>query len=229
MVKTLSGFVDSILAQHIKTVLPDLKSCASAQLTSVAKELAAYGDVVESKLQVHSSEVSVKVIVDFLSYLDVWSILLGAITSGELTHQFHLRRDDPWFAALGRRCIHMTWNDRRGNLSRGLGVVSRVDGVEFILAHGTEALGLSSDGSKSMDLEGLRQNLELCAKRTKPIPMVVANPDYVTVEARNLRMMPGHSTRITNTNAASMSIVNNYIFFISDGFSFPLCVLIELW
>ena len=38
----------------------------------------------------------------------------------------------------------------------GLEVVSRVDDVEFILAHGTEALGLPSGGSKSMDLEGLR-------------------------------------------------------------------------
>lgn len=22
------------------------------------------------------------------------------------------RRDDPWFAALGNSCIHMTWSDR---------------------------------------------------------------------------------------------------------------------
>lgn len=66
-----------------------------------------------------------------------------------------------------------------------------MDDAEFILAHGTEALGLPSGGSESMDLEGLEQILELCAKRTKPIPMVVANPDYVTVEARDLRVMPG--------------------------------------
>uniref|UniRef100_A0A7C8YWD3 Phosphoglycolate phosphatase n=1 Tax=Opuntia streptacantha TaxID=393608 RepID=A0A7C8YWD3_OPUST len=40
------------------------------------------------------------------------SLFLGAITSGELTHQYLERRDDPWFASLGRSCIHMTWNDR---------------------------------------------------------------------------------------------------------------------
>ncbi|XP_078152913.1 uncharacterized protein LOC144548099 isoform X2 [Carex rostrata] len=121
------------------------------------------------------------------------SLFLGALTSGELTHQFLLRRDDPWFAALGRKCIHMTWNDRGPISLEGLGleVVSRVDDAEFILAHGTEALGLPSGGSEPMDLEGLEQILELCAKRQKPIPMVVANPDYVTVEARNLCVMPG--------------------------------------
>ncbi|KAL5997984.1 hypothetical protein ACLOJK_008918 [Asimina triloba] len=40
------------------------------------------------------------------------SFFLGAITSGELTHQYLKRRDDPWFVALGRSCIHMTWSDR---------------------------------------------------------------------------------------------------------------------
>jgi hypothetical protein len=70
-------------------------------------------------------------------------------------------------------------------------VVSTVDDADFILAHGTEALGLPSGGSQLMDLEGLEQILELCAKRIKSIPMVVANPDYVTVEARDLRVMPG--------------------------------------
>ncbi|KAJ4783159.1 Haloacid dehalogenase-like hydrolase (HAD) superfamily protein [Rhynchospora pubera] len=121
------------------------------------------------------------------------SLFLGAITSGELTHQYLLRRDDPWFAALGRRCIHMTWNDRGAISLEGLGleVVSRVDDADFILAHGTEAIGSPSGGSQPMDLEGLQQILELCAKRSKSIPMVVANPDYVTVEARDLRVMPG--------------------------------------
>lgn len=39
-----------ILVQHIRAVLPGLKSRVSAQLTAVAKELAQYGDVVESKV-----------------------------------------------------------------------------------------------------------------------------------------------------------------------------------
>ncbi|RWR80155.1 HAD-superfamily hydrolase [Cinnamomum micranthum f. kanehirae] len=40
------------------------------------------------------------------------SLFFGAITSGELTHQYLQRRDDSWFATLGRSCIHMTWSDR---------------------------------------------------------------------------------------------------------------------
>jgi len=67
--------------------------------------------------------------------------------------------------------------------------VSNADHADFILAHGTEALGLSSGDALPKNLEDLEQILELCAKRK--IPMVVANPDYVTVEARDLRVMPG--------------------------------------
>ncbi|KAK6144949.1 hypothetical protein DH2020_021769 [Rehmannia glutinosa] len=119
------------------------------------------------------------------------SLFLGAITSGELTHQYLLRRDDPWFAGLGRSCIHMTWSDRGAISLEGLGlqVVDNVEEAEFVLAHGTEALGLSSGDALPMKLEELDKILGQCAD--KKIPMVVANPDFVTVEARALRVMPG--------------------------------------
>ncbi|KAJ6859280.1 hypothetical protein NC652_041541 [Populus alba x Populus x berolinensis] len=119
------------------------------------------------------------------------SLFLGAITSGELTHQYLQRRDDDWFAALGKSCIHMTWKGRGAISLEGLGlqVVDKVEEAEFVLAHGTEALGLSSGASCSMTLEELEKVLERCA--AKQIPMVVANPDFVTVEARDLRVMPG--------------------------------------
>lgn len=119
------------------------------------------------------------------------SLFVGAITSGELTHQYLQRRDDAWFAALGRSCIHMTWSDRGAISLEGLGlqVVENVEEANFILAHGTEALGLPSGSVLPMNLEGLEKILEHCA--TKKIPMVVANPDFVTVEARALSVMPG--------------------------------------
>lgn len=119
------------------------------------------------------------------------SLFLGAITSGELTHQYLQRRSDAWFAALGRSCIHMTWNDRGAISLEGLGlqVVDNVDEAEFILAHGTEAMGLSSGTTLPMKLEDLEKILEKSA--AKNIPMVVANPDFVTVEARALQVMPG--------------------------------------
>ncbi|PKI69782.1 hypothetical protein CRG98_009657 [Punica granatum] len=100
------------------------------------------------------------------------SLFVGAITSGELTHQY-LQSD-------------------RGAISLeglGLQVVENVEEAEFILAHGTEALGQPSGSAHPMKLEDLEKILELCA--TKRIPMVVANPDFVTVEARALRVMPG--------------------------------------
>ncbi|KAK6914465.1 HAD-superfamily hydrolase, subfamily IIA [Dillenia turbinata] len=119
------------------------------------------------------------------------TLFVGAITSGELTYQYLQRRDDAWFSALGRSCIHMTWGDRGAISLEGLGleVVENAEDAEFVLAHGTEALGLPSGASLPMDLEDLEKILERCA--AKKIPMVVANPDFVTVEARALRVMPG--------------------------------------
>ncbi|KDP35143.1 hypothetical protein JCGZ_10677 [Jatropha curcas] len=119
------------------------------------------------------------------------SLFVGAITSGELTHQYLQRRNDDWFAALGKSCIHMTWSDRGAISLEGLGlqIVENVEEAEFILAHGTEALGQPSGAACPMTLEELEKILERCA--AKKIPMVVANPDFVTVEARSLRVMPG--------------------------------------
>ncbi|KAH0460986.1 hypothetical protein IEQ34_008561 [Dendrobium chrysotoxum] len=45
----LAKKLNKILVQHIKTVLPGLKSRINSQLVAVAKEHAAYGDVAESK------------------------------------------------------------------------------------------------------------------------------------------------------------------------------------
>ncbi|XP_040958117.1 uncharacterized protein [Gossypium hirsutum] len=119
------------------------------------------------------------------------SLFVGAITSGELTHQYLQRRDNAWFAALGRSCIHMTWSDRGAISLEGLGlqVIENAEEADFILAHGTEALGLPSGLVRPMSLDGLEKILEHCA--AKKIPMVVANPDFVTVEARALSIMPG--------------------------------------
>ncbi|KAI3965922.1 hypothetical protein MKX01_010879 [Papaver californicum] len=119
------------------------------------------------------------------------SLFVGAITSGELTHQYLQRRDDSWFAALGRSCIHMTWSDRGAISLEGLGlhIVENVEDAEFILVHGTEALGHPTGTSLPMKFEDLEKILERCA--VKKIRMVVANPDFVTVEARSLRVMPG--------------------------------------
>ena len=77
--------------------------------------------------------------------------------------------------------------------------MNNVDDAEFILAHGTEALGSPSGDPLPKSLEELEQVLMLGLE--KQLPMVVANPDYVTVEARDLRVMPGiflAQTRLTD-------------------------------
>ncbi|KAF3613329.1 putative agmatine deiminase-like [Capsicum annuum] len=116
------------------------------------------------------------------------SLFTGVITSGELTHQYLQRRDDAWFASLGRSCIHMTWSDRGAISLKGLGL--QVVEADFILAHRTEVLGLSTGAAIPMNLDELEKILHQCA--AKKIPMVVANPDFVTVEARALRVMLEH-------------------------------------
>ncbi|GKV50673.1 hypothetical protein SLEP1_g57371 [Rubroshorea leprosula] len=111
------------------------------------------------------------------------SLFEGVITSGELTHQYLQRRDDPWFAALGRSCIHITWSDRGAISLEGLSlkVVENVEEAEFVLVHGTEALGLPSGNIRPVSLEDLEKILQQCT--SKRIPIIVANPDFVTVEA----------------------------------------------
>lgn len=119
------------------------------------------------------------------------SLFTGVITSGELTHEYLKRRYDPWFSKLGRKCIHITWTERSSISLEGLDleVVENPDVADFILAHGTEALGLENGGVRPASLEELETILKLSAGRG--IPMIVANPDHVTVEAKDLKIMPG--------------------------------------
>lgn len=69
--------------------------------------------------------------------------------------------------------------------------------ADFILAHGTEALGLSDAGDPLIvSLDEIKALLEraVMSGRGAP-PMIVANPDFVTVEGTNLRTMPGTLAR----------------------------------
>jgi len=65
--------------------------------------------------------------------------------------------------------------------------------ADFVLAHGTEALGFGDSRDPQpcsvADMEAL---LRQCAGRTdRQVPLVVANPDFVTVDGAALRVMPG--------------------------------------
>ena len=69
-------------------------------------------------------------------------------------------------------------------------VVEDVEQAEFILAHGTEALG-REDGLEPVpiSLEDVQKLLQAAAKRQ--LPLLIANPDFVTVDGSELRIMPG--------------------------------------
>jgi hypothetical protein len=67
----------------------------------------------------------------------------------------------------------------------------------FILAHGTEALGLGDCVEAiPLPLDDIKALLAKCAEAEGGAPpMVVANPDFVTVEGTKLRTMPGTLAR----------------------------------
>lgn len=115
----------------------------------------------------------------------------GAVTSGELTWGLLERRDGP-LHGRGDKALHMTWNERGAIDLGGLGLdlVDDPAACDFILAHGTEAVG-AADGPRTAGLDELFALLEACASRPDPPPLVCANPDFVTVDKTLLVPMPG--------------------------------------
>lgn len=67
--------------------------------------------------------------------------------------------------------------------------------ADFVLAHGTEALGLPSGSVSPMPLDELEKILEKSAARGLPHDRC-QNPDYVTVEENVFHIMPGTFTYI---------------------------------
>lgn len=67
--------------------------------------------------------------------------------------------------------------------------------ADFILAHGTEAVALPDGSTDDMSLQQLLDLTQQCAdvakQRGKELPMIVANPDLVTVDGPSLITMPG--------------------------------------
>jgi HAD superfamily hydrolase (TIGR01459 family) len=125
-----------------------------------------------------------------LGFAPEWFV--GAVTSGETTHAALAARSDPAFAALGRRCLHLTWGSRGGiqlDPALALQCVTDVEQADFVLAHGMEAL-TAPDGSVSpVSLDQIRVILAAAAARS--LPLVIANPDVVTVDTTHLVPMPG--------------------------------------
>lgn len=79
----------------------------------------------------------------------------------------------------------------------GVEVVRDVEEADFVLAHGTEVLGLG-DGKPPIPvaLEEIKSILQRAAE--KGLPLIVANPDVVTVSGNSLIPMPGTFARWYN-------------------------------
>jgi HAD superfamily hydrolase (TIGR01459 family) len=114
----------------------------------------------------------------------------GAVTSGELTHIALTDRTDPFFAALGPSCLHFTWAARGAISVDSLGLTHVTDAAhaDFVLAHGMEAVS-NGDSPVEVSLAEIRAQLQTAAARR--LPLIIANPDIVTVDKTHLVPMPG--------------------------------------
>lgn len=94
------------------------------------------------------------------------------LSSGELAWRALERRDDPWIAALGRRCLHVG-PDRDLSLMEGLGltIIEAPEAGAFVLNTGPWR-----DEERVSDYEPL-----LKAAAGAGMPMVCANPDIEVI------------------------------------------------
>jgi len=124
----------------------------------------------------------------------------GVITSGEVTHDALTKRHTQFWQSR-KKCIHITWGTRGAISLENLGIDVTLDPTEAdcIIAHGTEALGTEPTGTEAIptSLEKIKTIITACAElslkdeKKSRIPMIVANPDVVTVHGTELRTMPG--------------------------------------
>lgn len=74
----------------------------------------------------------------------------------------------------------------------GAQVVQKPADADFILAHGTEAIGQPNGAAaQAASMQQINAALQCCAEQAVAPPMVVANPDVVTVSGSDLVPMPG--------------------------------------
>ncbi len=109
------------------------------------------------------------------------------VTSGEEVYRALDAQTEPFYAALGRRCFMFSW-DGDTSLIDGLDLTatSDIDEADFILNAGTQ--------SGTVDLSAYEPILQLAAARD--LPMVCANPDFVSVAPDGtINICPGATAR----------------------------------
>ena len=105
-----------------------------------------------------------------------------AMSSGEEVWQHLNRRDDPFYAALGSRCLHIG-SERDMEIRDGLGLdfVDAAEQAQFILNTGPAGWD-----DRIEDYEAL---LRIALRRD--LPMVCANPDFVVMHGDQLALCAG--------------------------------------
>jgi HAD superfamily hydrolase (TIGR01459 family) len=98
----------------------------------------------------------------------------GVMSSGEEAWQHLARRDDPFYAGLGRRVLHIG-SDRDLEIREGLG-------LDFVEAP-AEADFILNTGPSEWDDTIADYAPVLLAARERDLPMVCANPDLVVIHA----------------------------------------------
>ncbi len=104
------------------------------------------------------------------------------MSSGEEAWQHLHRRNDPFYAALGRRCLHIC-SDRDLEIREGLGLdyVDTAEAAEFIL----------NTGPAGWD-DTIEDYAELLGRAlARGLPMVCANPDLVVMHGERLALCAG--------------------------------------
>lgn len=94
------------------------------------------------------------------------------LTSGEAVFIEMRTRQDPWFAALGRRCLHVgTERDRSLFEGLDLDLVETVEQAQFLMVTGPDDFDARLEDSMPL----------LDAAAGRALPMVCANPDLVVI------------------------------------------------
>jgi HAD superfamily hydrolase (TIGR01459 family) len=108
------------------------------------------------------------------------------MSSGEEAWQHLARRNDPFYAALGRRCLHIG-SERDLEIREGLGLefVEAAEEAEFILNTGPAGWD-----NRIEDYEPL-----LRRALARDLPMVCANPDLVVMRGSTLHLCAGALAR----------------------------------
>lgn len=104
------------------------------------------------------------------------------MSSGEEAWQHLRRRDDPFYSALGRRCLHIG-SERDMEIREGLGLefVDTAEEAQFVLNTGPAGWDDQLEDYEPLLQAALHRNL----------PMICANPDIVVMHGSRLALCAG--------------------------------------